>query len=225
MIALITGILRDKTPPTILVETAGGVGFEVWVPMSTFYTLPPAGETVRLLTHQIIRDEEQQLFGFATRAERETFRLLIRVNGVGPRIALALLSHLTPGELKAAVAQQASHPLVKIPGIGKKTAERLLLELKDKLAQLPWGEGEVAVTASPAVSGRDRPAASSAHAADAEAEPVENRAQLVRDVAAALEALGYSSAQIAPVVAALPTELALSDAIRWALRQLAAPKG
>jgi len=222
VIALITGILRDKTPPTILVETAGGVGFEVWVPMSTFYTLPPAGETVRLLTHQILRDEEQQLFGFATRAERETFRLLIRVNGVGPRIALALLSHLTPGELKAVVAQQASHPLVKIPGIGKKTAERLLLELKDKLAQLPWGE-EVAATASPAASGRDRPAASSTHPAEGEA--AENRVQLVRDVAAALEALGYNSAQIAPVVAALPTELALSDAIRWALRQLAAPKG
>lgn len=227
MIATLTGTLREKTPPTLLIETPGGVGFEVWVPMSTFYTLPATGETVRLVTHHVVRDDEQQLFGFATRAERDAFRLLIRINGVGPRIALALLSHLTVSELKGAVAEQQSARLVKIPGIGKKTAERLLLELKDKLALLPFG-GDLASAPPPAATAQSGAQKGSADAGAPASEPPPQaahdaaaRVQLARDVAAALVALGYSEAQIAPLVAELPSDLPLSEAIKWALQRIA----
>ncbi|WP_217126834.1 Holliday junction branch migration protein RuvA [Hydrogenophilus thiooxidans] len=225
MIATLTGTLREKTPPTVLIETAGGVGYEVWVPMSTFYTLPATGETVQLVTHHVVRDDEQQLFGFATRAERDAFRLLIRINGVGPRIALALLSHLTLNELKGAVAEQQSARLVKIPGIGKKTAERLLLELKDKLALLPFGGDGASALPPSAAQPRAPKGGAEAEGPVADTAPqggddAAARWQLARDVAAALVALGYSEAQIAPLVAELPSDLSLPAAIKWALQQV-----
>jgi Holliday junction DNA helicase RuvA len=133
MIGRITGLLAEKTPPLVLVDV-GGVGYEIDVPMSSFYNLPALGERVTLLTHFVVREDAQVLFGFLTTAERATFRLLVKISGVGPRTALAILSGLSVGELSLAVAQQSSTRLVKVPGIGKKTAERLLLELKDKLA-------------------------------------------------------------------------------------------
>ena len=111
----------------------GGVGYEVDVPMSSYFNLPGLGERVDLLTHFVVREDAQVLFGFLSAAERSTFRLLIRISGIGPRMALALLSGLSVDELAQAVAQQQSARLVKVPGIGKKTAERLLLELKGKL--------------------------------------------------------------------------------------------
>ena len=132
MIGRLTGVLAEKSPPQVLIDV-NGVGYEVDVPMSSFYNLPALGERTTLLTHFIVREDAQQLFGFLTAAERATFRQLIRISGIGPRMALSLLSGLSVAELTQAVAQQQAARLVKVPGIGKKTAERLLLELKGKL--------------------------------------------------------------------------------------------
>jgi len=132
MIGRLTGTIAEKTPPQILLDV-GGVGYEVDVPMSTFYNLPGLGERVVLLTHFIVREDAQILFGFLTHDERATFRLLVKISGVGPRTALSILSGLSVNELAQAVSLQDSGRLVKVPGIGKKTAERLLLELKGKL--------------------------------------------------------------------------------------------
>ena len=132
MIGRIAGVLVAKNPPQILVDAAG-VGYEVEVPMSTFYGLPATGERVTLLTHLVVREDAHLLFGFATDPERRAFRQLLKISGVGARTALAVLSGMSVGELVEAVAAQESGRLVKVPGIGKKTAERLLLELKGKL--------------------------------------------------------------------------------------------
>jgi Holliday junction DNA helicase RuvA len=133
MIGRLTGILLEKNPPQVLVDVHG-VGYEVDVPMSTFYNLPASGEKLTLLTHFIVREDGQFLYGFGSEAERFAFRQLIRISGVGARMALAVLSGLSVGDLAQAIARQEAGRLVKIPGIGKKTAERLLLELKGKLA-------------------------------------------------------------------------------------------
>jgi len=132
MIGRLTGTLAAKAPPQVLVDI-GGVGYEVDVPMSSFYNLPAAGERVTLLTHFVVREDAQILFGFLTHEERATFRLLIKISGVGPRTALSILSGMSVDELARAVGLQESGRLIKVPGIGKKTAERLLLELKGKL--------------------------------------------------------------------------------------------
>ena len=136
MIGRISGILLEKKPPQILVET-GGIGYEIDVPMSTFCDLPACGEKVRLHTHFAVREDGHFLYGFATSEERAVFRQLIKISGIGARTALAVLSGLPVGELARAVALQETGRLVKIPGIGKKTAERLLLELKGKLGPAP----------------------------------------------------------------------------------------
>lgn len=132
MIGKLTGILTEKNPPQVLVD-CNGVGYEVHVSMSTFYNLPGLGERVSLLTHFIVREDAQVLFGFAAAPEREAFRQLIKISGVGPRTALSVLSGMSVAELAQAITLQDSSRLVKVPGIGKKTAERLLLELKGKL--------------------------------------------------------------------------------------------
>jgi len=191
MIGRLTGVLLEKNPPQILVE-AGGVGYEVEVPMSTFYNLPATGERVALYTHLVVREDAHLLYGFGSEAERRAFRQLLKIAGVGARTALAVLSGLSVAELVEAVTLQESGRLVKIPGIGKKTAERLLLELKDRLgAELGAG---VAV---------NRPAAASS------------------DVLRALLALGYSEKEAAHVVRQLPDGLSVSDGIRQALKLLA----
>jgi Holliday junction DNA helicase RuvA len=133
MIGRITGTLAEKSPPHLLID-ANGIGYEVDVPMSTFYNLPLLGERLTLLTHFVVREDAQQLYGFLSAAERATFRELLKISGIGPRMALAVLSGLSVSELAQAVAQQQVARLTKVPGIGKKTAERLLLELKGKLA-------------------------------------------------------------------------------------------
>jgi Holliday junction DNA helicase RuvA len=133
LIGRLTGRLASKHPPQLLVEV-GGIGYEVEVPMSTFYNLPAAGEAVMLFTHLSIKEDSHTLYGFATLEERATFRQLIRISGVGARTALAVLSGLSVGDLAQAVVLQDAQVLIKVPGIGKKTAERLLLELKGKLA-------------------------------------------------------------------------------------------
>ncbi len=132
MIGRLTGILIEKNPPQIVVDVLG-VGYELDVPMSTFYNLPASGERVALHTHMIVREDGHFLYGFLSEAERAVFRQLLRISGVGARIALAVLSGLSVGDFVQAVAMQESGRLTKIPGIGKKTAERLLLELRDKL--------------------------------------------------------------------------------------------
>jgi len=131
VIGKLSGILSEKNPPQVLVD-CNGVGYEVDVPMSTFYNLPANGEKVSLLTHFVVREDAQILFGFGTASERATFRLLIKISGVGPRMALGILSGLSADELARAVSDQDAGRLTKVPGIGKKTAERLLLELKGK---------------------------------------------------------------------------------------------
>lgn len=132
MIGRLTGILLEKHPPQVLLDVQG-VGYEVDVPMSTFYDLPEIGVQATLYTHLVIREDVHLLFGFATESERQTFRQLVKISGVGARTALALLSGLSVSDLHHAVATQDSARLIRVPGIGKKTAERLLLELRDKL--------------------------------------------------------------------------------------------
>ena len=132
MIGRLAGQLAEKNPPQILLD-CHGVGYEVDVPMSTFYQLPALGEQVTLLTHFVEREDAQILYGFATPTERDAFRELVKISGVGPRTALAVLSGMSVADLAQAVTTQEAGRLVKVPGIGKKTAERLLLELKGKL--------------------------------------------------------------------------------------------
>ncbi|MDW8336617.1 MAG: Holliday junction branch migration protein RuvA [Tepidimonas sp.] len=191
MIGKLTGTLIDKQPPQIVVD-CGGVGYEVEVPMSTFYGLPAVGQPVALLTHLVVREDAQLLYGFATAAERLAFRELIKVAGVGPRTALALLSGLSVAELAQAVAAQEAGRLIKIPGIGKKTAERLLLELKGKLAP--------DLSAAPAAAALD----------DTQA-----------DIQQALLALGYSEREAAAALKSLPAGIGVSEGIKLALRALA----
>ena len=132
MIGKLTGTLLEKNPPEVLLD-CHGVGYEVNVPMSTFYNLPAVGERVSLLTRFIVREDAQLLYGFATAPERQAFRELIKISGVGPRTALSILSGMGVADLAQAITLQEAGRLVKVPGIGKKTAERLLLELKGKL--------------------------------------------------------------------------------------------
>src|SRR5688572_23144577 len=135
MIGRIAGKLVDKHPPQVMVE-CGGVAYEIDVPMSTFYNLPRTGDDVVLLTHLVVREDAHLLFGFLTAAERSAFRQLLKISGVGPKVALSVLSGLSVDDLSAAVADGDSGRLTKIPGIGKKTAERLVLELRDKLPKV-----------------------------------------------------------------------------------------
>ena len=145
MIGRLSGLLLDKNPAQLIMD-CNGVGYEVGVPMSTFYNLPATGERVTLLTHMVVREDAQLLYGFGTTQERELFRELIKISGIGARTALAILSGMSVNDLAQAVTLQEVGRLTRIPGIGKKTAERLLLELKGKLgAELgtaPGTEGE-----------------------------------------------------------------------------------
>lgn len=193
MIGRISGLLIDKNPPQVLVD-AGGVGYDIDVPMSTFYNLPAVGDRVALLTHLIVREDAHVLYGFSSEAERFAFRQLIKVSGVGSRTALAVLSGLNVDELVQAVAAQESGRLLRIPGIGKKTAERLLLELRDKLA-----------STEPALAAVRAAAATPAS-----------------DVARALIALGYNDREAQAAVRELPADIALQDGIRLALKRLSA---
>jgi Holliday junction DNA helicase RuvA len=190
MIGRISGTLAEKQPPEVLVDVQG-VGYELHVPMSTFFNLPAVGERVVLLTQFVVREDAQILFGFLTAAERATFRELVKISGVGPRTALSILSGLSVTELAAAVSRQDGARLVKVPGIGKKTAERLLLELKGKLgADLSLPAGGPAPTATQT------------------------------DIAQALQALGYSEREAQAALRALPAGVGVSEGIKLALKAL-----
>jgi Holliday junction DNA helicase RuvA len=132
MIGSLAGVLAHKAPPQLLLEV-GGVGYEIEAPMSTFYDLPALGERVRLLTHLVVREDAQLLFGFATEAERRLFRSLLKVAGIGPRTALGILSGVSSAAFAQAVQEQDSASLMRIPGVGRKTAERLIVEMRDRL--------------------------------------------------------------------------------------------
>ncbi len=190
MIGKLTGTLLEKNPPEVLVD-CHGVGYEVLVPMGTFYNLPAVGDTVSLVTQFIVREDAQLLYGFATARERAAFRELIKISGVGPRTALSILSGMDVDDLTQAVVLQEAGRLVKVPGIGKKTAERLLLELKGKLG---GGLG----------------ASSPAQASGAQG-----------DILQALLALGYNDKEAAAALKALPGDVAVSEGIKLALKALA----
>jgi len=135
VIGRVQGVLTEKNPPQVVV-VAHGVGYEIDVPMSTFYHLPRTGENVELLTHLVVREDAHLLYGFLTAGERTAFRQLLKVSGVGPKVALSVLSGLSVDDLALAIASQDAARLTKVPGVGKKTAERLVLELRDKLSPL-----------------------------------------------------------------------------------------
>jgi Holliday junction DNA helicase RuvA len=190
MIGRLKGVLLEKTPPFIVVDVHG-VGYEVEVPMSTFYNLPAIGETITLLTQFIVREDAQLLFGFGSDRERSIFRQLLKVNGVGAKSALAILSGLSVEDLVRAITLQEIGMLTRIPGVGKKTAERLLLELKDKFTM----DGVNLASAQPQ-------SASS-------------------DVLNALLALGYNERVALTAVKQLPADIAVAEGIRHALKSLA----
>ena len=191
MIGRLTGTLLEKNPPQILIDV-GGVAYEVDVPMSTFYNLPESGGRVTLFTHLVVREDAHLLYGFGTESERRAFRLLTRISGIGAKIALSVLSGLSVAELSQAITLQDSGRLTRIPGIGKKTAERILLEMKDKLG--------ADLTSSVGVH-RAAPASS--------------------DILNALVALGYSDKAAVAAVKDLPEGIAVADGIRQALKRLA----
>jgi Holliday junction DNA helicase RuvA len=191
MISRIAGQLVAKTPPSILVDV-NGVGYDIEVPMSTFYGLPELGQPVVLLTQLIVREDAHLLYGFATQTERQAFKELIRISGVGPRIGLAVLSGLSVDQLVSAVTLQDASPLTRVPGIGKKTAERLVLELKGRLANALPGAGSASAQT------------------DQQAE-----------VLHALMALGYSEKEALSAAKATDPAASVSEAIRSALKSLA----
>jgi Holliday junction DNA helicase RuvA len=193
MIGRIQGILVSVHPPRLLVDCQG-IGYEVDVPMSTLYQLPQAGQKITLLTHFQVREDAQQLFGFATETEREAFRQLIKISGVGSRTALAVLSGMSVNELAQAIALQEAGRLTQVPGIGKKTAERLCLELKGKLAP------DLGIAT-------DKPQALDSNS----------------EVLQALLALGYSEKEALLALKQIPPDTSVSDGIRMGLKYLSKP--
>lgn len=190
MIARLNGLLIEKAPPLIVVDCAG-VGYEVEVPMSTFYNLPEVGTQVTLLTHMVVREDAQLLYGFGSVQEKSTFRQLLKVNGIGAKSALSILSGVSIDDLVEAIGSQEVAVLTRIPGVGKKTAERLLLELKDKFE----------ATGLSSIAG---------HAKSA-----------TQDVLNALLALGYNEREATASVKLLDKDISVSEGIKQALKALA----
>lgn len=190
MIGRLSGKLIEKQPPQIIVDVQG-LGYEIDVPMSTFYNLPGLGETITLFTHLVVREDAHLLYGFGSDDERRAFRQLLKISGVGPKLALSVLSGLSVADLAQTVAMQETGRLTKIPGVGKKTAERLVLELRDKLDHVPSVAGSS--TTLKANSG---------------------------DVLNALLALGYNEREAQWALKQIPNDLNVSESIRQALKQL-----
>jgi len=201
MIGRLQGILLEKKPPHLLLDV-GGVGYELDVPMSTFYRLPEIGGEITLHTHHLVREDAQLLYGFFEQAERDLFRELIRLSGVGPKLALALLSTLEMDELIQAVQNQDSNALLRVPGVGKRTAERLLLELKDRVkhwADIPASRPSTQQTSTPP-----------------------NNKSAEADAVSALIALGFKPPEASRAVSSIAGEnLASEEIIRRALKALA----
>lgn len=201
MIGRLRGTLADKQPPFLLLDV-NGVGYELEVPMTTLYRLPPVGDSLTLYTHLVVREDAQLLYGFAEKRERELFRELIRLNGVGPKLALALMSGLEVDELVRCVQAQDTSTLVKIPGVGKKTAERLLVELKDRFKAWEAIPGIAPLVLEP-----------SAQAVVSSAE---------NDAVSAMIALGFKPQEASRAVAAVQENgLSSEELIRRALKGMA----
>lgn len=196
MIGRLTGTLLEKQPPEILLEAAG-VGYEVHVSMQTFCTLPPVGSQTVLHTQLIVREDAHLLFGFARKEERAAFRQLLKVGGIGAKTALAVLSAMNTEELAAALAAEDAKRLSSIPGIGKKTAERMILELRGKI-----DGGGIPLPAAPDDGGTP------------------SAADNLADIAAALTALGYGSREAAAAVKTLPADTDVGQGVRLALKYL-----
>lgn len=189
MIARLKGILIEKTPPHVVID-CNGVGYECEVPMSTFYNLPALNESIALLTHFVVREDAQLLYGFGTERERATFRQLLKVNGIGAKSALSILSGLSVEDLIQAIALQETGLLTRVPGVGKKTAERLLLELKDKFSiEGLTGAGNLPKSAA-------------------------------SDVLNALVSLGYNKKEALLAVKQLAPDVGVSEGIKLALKAL-----
>ena len=189
MIARLNGTLIEKSPPQVIVD-CNGVGYEVEVPMSTFYNLPEIGNKIQLLIHFVVREDAQLLYGFGSEQEKSTFKQLLKVNGIGAKSALSILSGVSIDDLVEAVNRQEVGMLTRVPGIGKKTAERLLLELKDKFAI----SGSTTTTSMPKSASYD--------------------------VLNALIALGYNEREAGVAVKLLPKEVGVADGIKQALKSL-----
>ena len=195
MIGRVSGILLEKQAPELLIDVQG-VGYEVLVSLTTFFNLPALGESVTLLTHFVVREDAQQLYGFGETRERELFRALVKISGVGPKMALAILSGMTADEFVACVQADNTAALVKLPGVGKKTAERLVIEMRDRLQD--W---DVVAQATP--------------------EQSTNNADAIQEAESALIALGYKPQEAARMVNAVVDDSASSqELIRMALKTL-----
>ena len=203
MIGRLRGVLVEKQPPSLILDVKG-VGYELEAPMSTFYRLPELGQEVTLITHFVVREDAQLLYGFSDKSERQLFRSLIRVNGVGPKLALAILSGMEAEMFTRCVHEQDATMLTRIPGVGKKTAERLIVEMKDRLNE--W---------QPALAALEQAATSKAPATNARHDPVQ-------DAVSALIALGYRPQDASKAIAGVEAEgLSTDQLIRLALRAMA----
>ena len=197
MISNITGLLKSKSPPQIIIETTSGISYEIDVSMTTFYQLPTLNEEVSLFTHFHVREDAHLLFGFSTLAERQTFRVLIKISGIGTKTALALLSTLSSDELSLATQQNDINLITKTPGIGQKTAERLLLELRNKLSRIASSD------------------LSASHLSD-------QQAHVKDQIKQALISLGYNEKEVQKTLSMLPASdsLSVSEGIRVALQNM-----
>lgn len=198
MIGWLEGRLREKRPPHLLLDV-NGVGYELEAPMTTFYTLPQPGETIKLFTHQVVRDDAHQLYGFSERRDRDVFRMLLRVSGVGAKIGLAILSGMDANAFSRCVFEGDTASLSKLPGIGKKTAERLVIEMRDRLEKADGQAGANLTSGTPAAE----------------------RADPVGEAVSALVALGFKPQEASQRVRAIDAGgLACEDIVRLALQSL-----
>ncbi len=202
MIGQIRGTLLEKQPPFLLIDV-NGIGYEISAPMSTFYHLPEIGENVTLHTHFVVREDVQQLYGFYAKRERALFRTLLKVNGVGPKLGLTILSSIEPDEFVRSILNQDAAALVSVPGIGKKTAERLIVEMRDRLSD--WHETPI-LTQTQSLK-----------------KTSSSRNQIVQDAVAALIALGYKPPEASRMVAKVDAaDLSSEEIIRRSLREMMA---
>jgi Holliday junction DNA helicase RuvA len=200
MIGLLRGIILEKQPPHLLLDV-NGVGYEIDAPMSTFYHLPDIGKEVTLHTHFVVREDAHSLFGFFAREERALFRTLLKVNGVGPRLALTILSSIAPNEFVRCVINNDTASLVRLPGVGKKTAERLIIEMRDKLSSWQGTGSEHILAITPTDKGGRNP--------------------LIQDAISALVSLGYKPQEASRVISKVDDgQLTSEDMIRRALQEM-----
>lgn len=198
MIGQVQGILLTKQPPELLIDV-NGIGYEINAPMSTFYHLPEVGNRVTLLTHLIVREDAHHLYGFATQEERSLFRILLKVNGVGPKLALTILSSIEPDEFVRSITHQDTAGLTRIPGVGKKTADRLIIEMRDKFIT-------------------DKKSVDELKSSDPK---IQARHHIIQDAISALIALGYKSQEASRAVSKVDDgQFSSEEIIRYALREM-----